>query len=174
MEADKRESSAILPFFWRFSMPEIRIRRRLSSRTFSYQIEARYGETIRKGRAQMVCKPVSAFHRKKAYPTDDIYDNCLRLGLVPEWWIGHLRMFYPNGDAPEHHWMRNGVGARVFSEIVKDLAAADGHLLYALPTTVAMRNFLIKHRFSPSLQFPDQFFGRIDLPEKKGGIAVKA
>lgn len=139
-------------------MLRIDVHRLLSRNTFTYRLDVENGPEHWTGRAQMVCRPVFTYQHAKHFPTDAIYETCLHCGLKTSEWIGHLRIFYPNGDAPSLERMRMGVGSAVLCTVCADLAAAGGLLLYALPTTPSMLAFLKKKRFVSFAAFPDQFF----------------
>ncbi|TWI72250.1 hypothetical protein LZ24_01658 [Desulfobotulus alkaliphilus] len=139
-------------------MPRIQIHRLVSRSTFSYRMDVDSEGQHWQGRAQMVCKPLQAYQKVRFFPTDDIYDTCLACGVRSDQWIGHLRIFYPNGDAAPLHRMRMGVGTQVLCAICADLSSAGGALLYALPTSESMREFLNKKQFIPSTKFPEHYF----------------
>ncbi|MCW7753034.1 hypothetical protein OOT00_03430 [Desulfobotulus sp. H1] len=151
-------------------MYHIAIRRRISRSTFFYYMDVDGGRDHWVGRAQMVCKPLEAYRSAKFFPTDDIYDTCIACGVKPGQWIGHLRIFYPNGDTAPLYRMRMGVGGEVFCAICSDLMAAGGRLLYALPTTESMRDFLQKKGLIPSARFPGHYFYPLDGVRPDGRI----
>ena len=132
--------------------------RRVSASSIHYKTTITAGRATRHGRAELAFKRVGDYLSAKPFPTDEIHAESLARGLSPEDLVGHIKMFYPNGDNPCPSHMRLGIGSRMLAELSADLLCRGGRILYALPTTCFMTAFLEKHGFTPGPVFGDQFF----------------
>lgn len=110
------------------------------------------------GSATLVFRTMGSFRSRRHFKTDNVHEECLKRGVGPEEIIGHLRLFYPNGSQARKRHMRRGVGGSLLCCLIDDLLHEKGRILYTLATTVSMKNFLMKKRFTPCALFGDQYY----------------